>query len=163
MKFRAILFLLFGFCFFQSQIVLGEISTDAEGNVTLEDGSIIYSDSELIIESDEASFDSNVFCDIGVLASSGGVFQDLRSAGNFCNGFDRFCHSRQFGNNFFEGRFRQRQIFRGRGRDHFGARGAAWGLYLDFLNGRGRGGFGARFQQKFGHQFFFSNNCTGRG
>lgn len=142
-----------------------QISTDSDGNVTLDNGVIVPSHSAMIIEAEGEQFDSSdLFCDIGVLASSGGVFQGAGQARGFCGQFDRFCHTRQFGQNFYEGRFRQRQVFRGRGRDHFSARGAAWGLYLQFLNGQGgrQGGRDGRFQQRFGHQFFFSNNCSGR-
>jgi hypothetical protein len=150
--FKVLMFLVF----LSSGFALG-ITTDEQGNVTLDDGMVIAHDDPMIITDSEVDFDNNVFCDIGVLAFAGGVFQNLQGAQRFCGQFDRFCHSRQFGNAFHEGRFRQRQIFRGRGNSRFNARGNAWNLYLNFLNGNnGRNG---RFQNRFGHQFGFSSNC----
>jgi hypothetical protein len=140
--------------FGQSAIALG-MTTDSEGNVTI-DGTVISSDSPLIV-TDVETDNLETFCDIGTLSTSGGVFQSSNGAQQFCSSFDRFCSFRQFGQNFYEGRFRQRQVFRGRGRDRFSARGNAWSLYLRFLNGNnGRNG---RFQNRFNHQFVFSNNC----
>ena len=94
-------------------------------------------------------------CDISVVSLSGGSFQSLNSANQFCRQFDKFCIVRSFGDRFYESSYRRRHIFRGRGSSYDSARNASWQLYSDWLN---RGRF---YQGRFTHSFFFGDNCRG--
>ena len=142
------------FLVFLFTTMAGAITTTDQGDVIFNDGAVVYNDEVVDTGPIEPIGVAESFCDIGVQFSFRGNFQSLSGAQGFCRGFDDFCRTRRFSDRFYESNYRRRIVFRGRGNDRRGGRANAFNLYFDFIN---RGNF---HNNRFNHQFFFSDNCS---